>query len=297
MSEKLRQSEINSMTPVQLIEDPRIQERFISIVNGITKSQHGEQMYVREKQWFIRTISESPDLRQCTPLSIFSAFMDVATLGLSVAQGAKPLAYLIPYYVTVGGTKQHPVKERRVNLEVSPYGELAMRKHFKQISDADNPQIVYEDDFFEEGVSGGKKYVNYKKNYDSKSRRIKAGFIRIVKTNGEVDFFTMDMAQVDRLRRYSERKNGGKANRLYTSNDGQIDEGFFLAKIIKHAFNSYPKAPFMQHVSAVFQSEKDEVDVSALREIQGDEKQQPEKTIEDAEVITDDDTTKETDSY
>jgi len=143
-----------------------------------------------------------------------------------------------------------------------------MRKHFGQIKDVDNPVIVYEDDEYEEGVKDGKRYVTYKKNMKSTSRRIKAGFIKIVKPNDEIDYFTMDMQQVERLAGYSERKNFGKTNKLYTSNNGQIDEGFFAAKIIKHAFSSYPKAPFMQTVKASFQTDKEEeFDITKLVDI------------------------------
>lgn len=255
-----------AMGAIRLFEDERVESRFVKIVNGITRGNFGPQMFIREKEWFIRLISESDTLRQCSPISIFSAFMDVATLGLSVAQGSDPLAYLVPYNVTVGGTPARPEKQWRVKLEVSPYGELAMRKYFRQVQDVDNPVIVYEDDDFDEGYRGGIRYVDYKKNHQSKNRRIKAGFIRIVKPGGTVDFFVMDMAQVERLKNYSKKKNGGNANKLYSANDGQIDEGFFKAKIIKHAFKGYPKAPYMQHIAtAVFQTEQEDdtpVDIS-----------------------------------
>ena len=48
-------------------------------------------------------------------------------------------------------------------------------------------------------------------------------------------------ADWERLAVYSEKKNFGKANALYTSFNGGIDPGFLAAKMIKHAFKSYPK--------------------------------------------------------
>lgn len=52
--------------------------------------------------------------------------------------------------------------------------------------------------------------------------------------------------EIDRLRQYSNKNNKGsgeqdKSNKLYSSNDGQIDPGFLEAKIIKHAFSTFPK--------------------------------------------------------
>lgn len=37
------------------------------------------------------------------------------------------------------------------------------------------------------------------------------------------------------------RRELGKANALYTSNNGSIDPGFLENKMIKHAFDAYPK--------------------------------------------------------
>ena len=92
-----------------------------------------------------------------------------------------------------------------------------------------------------------------------------------------------DMADTERLRSYSEKKNAGKgANKLYTSNNGQIDEGFFMAKIIKHAFSTLPKSQYMQFLSnTVLQTEKEELedlaDLTTLDDI-------PEKTVEEGEA-------------
>ena len=57
---------------------------------------------------------------------------------------------------------------------------------------------------------------------------------------------------IERLKHYSEKANSkwndqtkrrelGKANALYTSNNGSIDPGFLENKMIKHAFDAYPK--------------------------------------------------------
>jgi len=51
----------------------------------------------------------------------------------------------------------------------------------------------------------------------------------------------MTEQDIIRLKAYSDKNSKGKTNELYSSNHGQIDTGFLLAKMIKHAFRTYPK--------------------------------------------------------
>lgn len=280
--EKLKPSELKAMHPTEVLDNEKIENRFINVVNKMTKSEIGEQIFAREQQWFKTIMTETPALMECTATSVFSAFMDVATLGLSVAKGSNPLAYLIPYNVKVAEGRW----EKRVSLEVSPYGELAMRINFKQIKYADNPIIVYEDDEFRDEFKDGRRMISYSKNMDSSNRTIKCGFIRFIKTDGSEDYFVMDMEKVKRLASYSEKKNKGKTNKLYTSNNGQIDEGFFAAKIIKHAFKTLPKSPYMQLLgNTVLQTEKEEeATISDLHDLTKLD-EEAEANIEEAEAV------------
>lgn len=277
MTDRIKASEINKLAPMEIFENEKIKNRIVTLVNRTTRDEQGEKLYYREQQHFMSLLAENEDLRKCTPLSLYKAFMDVALLGLSVAKVKDPLAYLIPYNVKTGNGGW----EKRVSLEVSPYGELAMRKFSGQIKDVDNPVIVYEEDDFSDEYKDGNRIVNYKRNPHKPNSRIVAGFMRIVKNDGSVDFFVMDMDEVNRLAGYSEKKNKGKTNELYTKNDGQIDTGFFKAKIIKHAFKGYPKAPLMQHVTnTVLQTEKDD-DIKKLMDVEDDAPHEPENKVED----------------
>ncbi len=76
-------------------------------------------------------------------------------------------------------------------------------------------------------------------------------FIRIVRADGTVDWHWMMEGDIKRLEAYSFKNNQnwnpqtrqkeGKANALYTSSEGGIDPGFLESKLIKHAFDGYPK--------------------------------------------------------
>ena len=109
-----------------------------------------------------------------------------------------------------------------------------------QIKHADNPVIVYEGDSFEPFQDSSGKGVNYTLNINH-GAKIVGAFIRIVRMDGTEDYHWMLPNDWQRLAGYSEKKNFGKANALYTSVNGGIDPGFLGAKLIKHAFKSYPK--------------------------------------------------------
>lgn len=233
-------SELEKMSAIAIVEDERVQSKFIQLFNHIHGTQSGELIYHKEKFNFLKQLQENPALQQCTKLSLYGAFLDAAVNGLSLETGNKPQSYLIPRPINVG-TKNEPRYEKRVSLTVSPYGELIMRMRAGQIKHADDPVIVYEGDIFEIEMNETGKKIIYKPVIPRKSNQIIAGFIRIIKPDDSIDFFWLLKDDIQRLKGYSEKQNKGKANQLYTSNDGQIDTGFLAAKIIKHAFSSYPK--------------------------------------------------------
>jgi len=280
---RLKRTELEKMSLTQIVDDDRVKKRFVSLYNARTNRSDGAKFYDLTVESFIRTITESEELRKCTALSLYSAFIDMAHFGINVAKNPQPLGYLLWDNVKVSGGQDNPVYERRARLEISPYGEIAIHQNMSQIKYADNPVIVYEDDEYEEYLKEGKKCIDYRKNFNSKSHKIKAAFLKIVRSDDSVDFATIDMRQVERLKGYSERKNRGAANKLYTSNDGQPDEGFLTAKLIKHAFKSYPRIPKATMSAATFVTDKVEEDVEDTDDIYGVEDEKVE-TVEVQEV-------------
>ena len=76
---------------------------------------------------------------------------------------------------------------------------------------------------------------------------------------------------IERLKHYSEKANSrydqqarkrvlGDANALYTSNGGGIDPGFLENKMIKHAFDAYPKVRTGKFTVFETQEEPQEID-------------------------------------
>lgn len=245
-SNKIVLAHLNTLSPTELVEDPKIAEKFIQLYNNVHGAKNGELFYSREKFNFMKLISENKKIAEATKLSLYGCFMDVAVNGLSFEQGNKPLAYVLTRNINLAPKGAPPQWETRAYVQVSPYGELLMRMRTGHIKHADNPIIVYEGDIFEPVVMDGKKSVNYKMNLPHTGKKAVGAFIRLTRMDGSVDFEWMLQPDIDRLAGYSNRQNKGdeqnnRANALYTSFHGGIDPGFLAAKMIKHAFRTYPK--------------------------------------------------------
>ncbi len=242
--------ELQTMKATDVIRDERVRNQFIDVFNSIWK-EGGEQVYEREAIYFNQQLRDKANLRECSALSIFYAFIDLAVRGLTLAPGTQALCYLIPRSVKTGvdaGGKD--VWEKCCNLTISGYGELVLRKNAGQILHADNPVIVYEGDRFEYGEQDGRKFVNFASSFPRTSNRIIACFLKITRADGSVDYSVMTEPDWLRLKSYSDKQNTytdrrtgqpvTRPNELYNVG-GQIDTGFLMAKCIKHAFKSYPK--------------------------------------------------------
>ncbi len=263
LEKNLSKQEITSMNPVDLTEHQFVQSKFIDMYNKIHGSTYGEMIFHKEAFNFQKLIVESDELKKCTSISLYSVFLDLAMNGLSLEQGSKPLAYIIPRNANVG-TRENANWEKRAYLVVSPYGELVMRVRAGQIKHADNPVIVYDGDVF--GViidDNGNKRIKYEAVIPRKSNsKIIGAFIKLVRHDGSYDFEYLTMEDVDRLKGYSERANKGKTNALYSSNNGQIDAGFLAGKMIKHAFRSFPKIR-LSGIATVAESEIERPEIEA----------------------------------
>lgn len=260
---RISRKELEKFSLTQVVDDERVKKRFVELYNSRSVSKTGEAEYIQATESFMRAIQEDKNLQQCTTLSLYNAFLDMAVYGITVAKQAQPLGYLLWNSVNVG-TKQKPEYEKRATLAISPYGELAIRQRMGQIKHADDPVIVYEEDDYT-GIyyKDGKKMIDYKPARKRKNNNIVAAFLKITRLDGTVDFSELDAHGVERLKGYSARKNRGEASALYSSNNGQIDEGFLKAKLIKHAFRSYPRVDIPAS-NAVFETQKEVEDVEDL---------------------------------
>lgn len=256
--------QINELKPLEIATNEFVRNKFIQIYEAMWTSStgvSGEAAYERESRSFNRILEEKEDLRKkCTRFSLFTAFLDVAISGLSLDPGAQAQCYLLARSVAVDSQynngKKESVYQTHCVLTISGYGELLYRARCGQIRHADKPVIVYAEDEFEFGERNGNKFVNYTCRLPHTSGNISACFMKITRADGSVDYSVMLPEDWSRLAGYSARNNARwdkekrqwinlKPNALYgQQQDGslKIDTGFLVAKCIKHAFKSYPKA-------------------------------------------------------
>ncbi len=249
---QLKLEELNRLSPAKIVENEKVEQKFIQMYNAIHGTGIGVQVYTKEKFNFQKVLQEKPELSECSKLSLFGCFLDMAVNGLSLDPTGKPHCYLIPRNVKTGYKDENgrPVYEKRAGLSVTGYGELVMRMRAGQIKYADNPVVVYEGDVFKAELISGKKVVTYSATIPRKSTNVVGCFIRIVRIDGSEDYQWMLEGDIQRLAGFSAKNNSywkdgklieGKANALYSSNSGGIDPGFLENKMIKHAFDAYPK--------------------------------------------------------
>lgn len=239
-----------TLKAVQIIEHEVTEQRFIDIFTSI-HGQDGSVAYEKEKFYFQKILVENQVIGECTPLSLFSVFLDVATKGLTLDNSSKALCY-ITFRSVKKKVDNQDYWEKRALLDISGYGELVLRERAGQVKYADNPEIVYVDelkDCHQENTPEGVRIFHTIKYPRPASSGIAFIYVRIVRPDGSVTFGTLDIEGIERLKNFSASNNGkwqktesgkyvnipGEANKLYS------DTGFLKAKCLKHSFQSFPK--------------------------------------------------------
>lgn len=288
---QLKVSELNQINPLVLADDNRVEQKFILMYNAIWGTDQGVQIYEKEKFNFRKILQDKPELQKCTPLSLYGCFLDIAVNGLSLDPTGRPHCYLLSRNTKTGYKDQqgNDIYELRAYLSISGYGELVMRQRAGQVRYVDNPVICYEGDTFSPGIVDGKKTVTYTAACPRKTNKVIGGFIRIVRADGTVDWHWMMEGEIKRLEEYSFRNNQrwnpqtrqkeGKANALYTSSEGGIDPGFLESKLIKHAFDAYPKVRTGKFTVFETQEEPTEIDYG-LGETPTESVEQPQQALQ-----------------
>ncbi len=249
---------IGKLTPVAVATDKNIGEHVVNKFMAMYQAPREQAVafWERQKDNFMKRISDSEDLKSCTPMSIFMSLMQGFGWGLSFEGGEQMEIYLITGNRNIApkGQPEHWVKE--CLAQPSPYGKKKIRIQNGQITGTSEPKIVYENDIYEEYTDENEnlrvKYVKNGKGPRADNAKIIGSFIKINKPDGSFEIKTFDLEDIKSWKAASEKKNAkwdealkrkvpGKANALYTSNNGQIDKLFFEGKTLTHAFKGYSK--------------------------------------------------------
>lgn len=247
---------IKALSPVAVATDKVIGEHFVQKFKSMYRvpEEQAIAFYEREKDNFSKRISESEDLKQCTPLSLFTALMQCGGWKLSLDGGAQADVYLIPgnRKVQIDG-RDHWIKE--CVAQPSPYGEKKIRVETGQVKHVGNPTVVYDCDTYREfdHKETGRRWVEWERGQRTESSKITNGFILLEYPDGTKEYKTYDHTDIESWEKASAKKNKGHANTLYgytvkyegqekiSTKTGQIDKKFFEGKILKHAFKLLPR--------------------------------------------------------
>jgi len=226
---------IESLTLSELVDDQRVHNKFLSLYEAV-HGRDGKNFYESEKFHFLKRIQESDKLQNCTKISLYGCFMDAAISGLSFDPSMKH-CYLIPY-------------GQKATMVISGYGELYLRQKNGQVKYADNPVLVYEGDEFSYGMVNGSAVVNHLAKLPRKSMNIIACYMKITRTDGTTDYKVMAIDEIMALRAFSKDPN----SMAWTKGLA----GMCQAKVIKHAFRTYPK--FRMGANTVLETELPEAE-------------------------------------
>ncbi len=228
-------------TPAQQIVNlPEVADRFKALYvtfNG----KNSERYYEAEKFHFAKILQENPKLTECTKLSLYGCFLDVAVNGLSFDRTMNHL-YIVPYkhktIVKVDGINKE-VWETRAQVQISGTGELLLRMKQGQIKYADNPVLVYEGDLFKMGTRDNSVYLEHEIVLPRKDEaEILACYLKITRNDDTVDYKILTKPELMKLRAFSKDPDS-KAWTIGLP-------GMFQMKTIKHSFKSYPKLRLLQ---------------------------------------------------
>jgi hypothetical protein len=234
------------------IEAPETLNRFTKIFGAIQKVDDtaARQMFEVEKFHFMKEVQEK-GIQDVTPVSAMGVFLDVVSNGLSFASGAKHV-YLMTRNVKVKNGNQESW-EKRLVFSTSPDGKIFQAQRSGAIEYVTKPVIVYEGDEFAVGTNDqGEQIIRHQVKFPRTSNKIVAGYVYVVMKSGKREPYWMDLSDIQRLAGYSAKQNAkwdaakkekvpGDPNALYNVN-GQIDPGFFGAKLINFALKNVRKS-------------------------------------------------------
>ncbi len=143
-----------------------VKTSFVENYNLSHKNNNGEMVYERERNAFMQMVAENKNIENCTRMSVYGAFISLASTGLSLVNQE---AYLIPY----GQTLQ---------FQVSWMGRLRQLLQLESVIEIADPEVVYKSDIFELGMLP-KKHV---KAHERKTQRPEDDIITHVYVNYEL---------------------------------------------------------------------------------------------------------------
>lgn len=221
---------------------------YLAMNKGVDETTAAQQ-YELEKFNFLNEI-HTKGYNDCTQISIMGVFLDVMSAGLTFNKQAQHV-YMMTRNVEVKQPNgQKSIWEKRLVFQIQADGKEFLAIKAGSISRTTKPIIVYRGDKWGKRTNEKGEMIPVYEYNENHTDEIIAGFIGLKYPDGSNDFYFMEKEDIDRLKAYSKKQNERNKdvekrvpNPLYSSNNGQIDIGFFKTKLMTHALNHIGKAP------------------------------------------------------
>jgi len=237
------------MSNVAKIDTAPVKDKFLKIyksVHQIANVDTAESFFEKEKFFFLKLQEENPKLKECSEMSIVGTFLEVIANGLSFEK-VQGHVYVMGRKVKVGDQY-----EQRMSYEVAKNGTMYLVKRAGSVKDISDPVIVYKGDEIKLNTRNGIQNIDHSPAIPRQSHEILGGYCFVITPDNRRELTWFPIERIERLKQYSAKQNKtwdkaknayveGNPNELYTSNKGQIDEGFFLTKVVKAALKNYSK--------------------------------------------------------
>lgn len=239
---------VKAMSLAQLLEYPEFKQQFINMYDchkGMDYYIGGEAFYEQEVAFMLTLFRDNAKLAASTVISVATAMISgVAYHGLSIEPVSKGMAYLIPTPQNVAGRGQAAQWIDTCKFRISAYGELELRRRSGVITHVKNPIMVYEGDTFETAlrtVHGRTKMEIVQHIPKRKSEKITHAYIILSLPGGDEDIKVFSMEEIQGFRRLN-KNEAMRDSPMWTGGfGGQPLRGTIEAKVIKHAFSTYPR--------------------------------------------------------
>lgn len=231
---------INEIPSKDIVDHPYVKDKFITTLVALHKygMEDAKSIYEKERIYFLKGFAK---IQECTKISLFSVFLEIAIQNLSLQDGSKSEAYLEARGAN-HGTSQAPIWVKVARFVITTYGELNLRIRSGQIIRMSNPIVIYQGDHFQPRTNErGILYIDYVPAIPRTSKKVIGSWVAIHLPHNLIDFKWLLEDDIERLKSYSLKQNKSSANALYGSDTVEIDSGFLETKTIKHAMRAYTK--------------------------------------------------------
>lgn len=273
-----------------MLQLPEVKKKFINNYLQVTGKKDGQERFNEELGFFLEIIRNNPKIAECDRLSVFLSFVSVSTYGLSFRDDQ---LYAIPYWDSVKRVKV-------LKCRPGANGKVEMLRRMSSIEFIYEPVVVLKKDTFKYDYIE-QKVLEYQPvdRHEFKYEDIAGAFMRIQFKDGRIIDVYMNKKDLDGSKSMAQAdKQGNK--KVWDKFPGEMAKKSVKNRAYKVYFRR-EELPFQ--LDPNFDTSPDSdiqdsgyVDMDTKQEVQPEPEQapepptqEPESTIEDAEVIEEDD--------